>query len=228
MGNDARRRARIHRGRAPSRARARPRHHAAGLRLQHAWRRIARPPRSEVPQPRNATTPDAPDVEIIDCHGHIFPPPGEACGFPDVATQLRHQQRPMHVHGNQPYRRASDRAIVTDRPLWKADDPSMAGLALGHAERGALLHLPAVPVLCLGQLRLHRACRSPPHLPREHARPVRPRRGMTHGPVPRGCGPRRRARQPGASDAGGRCRRATRKSRKTRTRAGSRRVVVSA
>ena len=74
--------------------------------------------------------PDAPDFEIIDCHGHIFPPLGEACGFPDAATHLRHQQRAMHVHGNQPYRRASDHAIVTDRPLWKADDPSMAGRAL--------------------------------------------------------------------------------------------------
>jgi predicted TIM-barrel fold metal-dependent hydrolase len=36
----------------------------------------------------------------------------------------------MHVHGNQPYRRLRDHAIVTDRPLWKADDPSEAGRAL--------------------------------------------------------------------------------------------------
>jgi len=72
---------------------------------------------------------DAPDFEIIDCHGHIFPPLGEACGFPDAATHLLHQQRAMHVHGNQPYRRARDHALVTARPLWDAHDPTEAGRA---------------------------------------------------------------------------------------------------
>ena len=33
----------------------------------------------------------------------------------------------MHVHGNQPYRRLRDHAGVTERPLWRADDPSRGG-----------------------------------------------------------------------------------------------------
>ena len=72
---------------------------------------------------------EAPDFDVVDCHGHIFPPLAEACGFPDAATHLLHQQRAMHVHGNQPYRRARDHALVTERPLWNADDPSEAGRA---------------------------------------------------------------------------------------------------
>ena len=67
------------------------------------------------------------DFGIVDAHCHIFPPLAGACGFPDAATHLLHQQRSMHVHGNQPYRRASDGAIVTARPLWSKDDPSEAG-----------------------------------------------------------------------------------------------------
>jgi len=67
------------------------------------------------------------DYGIIDCHAHIFPPAATAAGFPDVATHLLHQQRSMHMHGNQPYRRSADRSIVTDRPLWDANDPSPAG-----------------------------------------------------------------------------------------------------
>jgi predicted TIM-barrel fold metal-dependent hydrolase len=67
------------------------------------------------------------DHPIIDIHAHVFPPAASAAGFPDAATHLLHQQRAMHVHGNQPYRRARDRAIVTERPLWDADDPSPAG-----------------------------------------------------------------------------------------------------
>ncbi|SMH28121.1 amidohydrolase family protein [Mesorhizobium australicum] len=67
------------------------------------------------------------DYGIIDCHAHIFPPAATAAGFPDVATHLLHQQRSMHMHGNQPYRRLRDRAIVTDRPLWDPNDPSPAG-----------------------------------------------------------------------------------------------------
>ncbi|MBI1777184.1 MAG: amidohydrolase [Proteobacteria bacterium] len=69
------------------------------------------------------------EYEIVDCHGHIFPPLAGACGFPDAATHLLHQQRAMHVHGNQPYRRRSDHAAVTQRDLWQADDPSEAGRA---------------------------------------------------------------------------------------------------
>lgn len=64
---------------------------------------------------------------IIDCHAHIFPPAATAAGFPDAETHLLHQQRSMHVHGNQPYRRQADRSIVAERPLWDPADPSPAG-----------------------------------------------------------------------------------------------------
>lgn len=64
---------------------------------------------------------------IVDIHCHIFPPLAGACGFPDAATHLLHQQRSMHVHGNQPYRRARDHALSTERPLWSPDDPSEKG-----------------------------------------------------------------------------------------------------
>jgi predicted TIM-barrel fold metal-dependent hydrolase len=67
------------------------------------------------------------DFEIVDCHAHIFPPLAGACGLPDAATHLVQQQRAMHVHGNQPYRRARDNAIVTERPLWDPNDCSEAG-----------------------------------------------------------------------------------------------------
>lgn len=67
------------------------------------------------------------DYGIVDCHAHIFPPAASAAGFPDEATHLLHQQRSMHVHGNQPYRRLRDHSIVTERPLWDANDPSPAG-----------------------------------------------------------------------------------------------------
>jgi predicted TIM-barrel fold metal-dependent hydrolase len=75
------------------------------------------------------------DFGIIDCHAHIFPPLAGACGFPDAATHLMHQQRAMHVHGNQPYRRTRDDAIVTERVLWNTDDPSEAGHARDVAFR---------------------------------------------------------------------------------------------
>lgn len=65
--------------------------------------------------------------KVIDCHAHIFPPAAGASGFPDAATHLLHQQRAMHLHGNQPYRRRRDDAIVTERPLWDANDPSPTG-----------------------------------------------------------------------------------------------------
>jgi predicted TIM-barrel fold metal-dependent hydrolase len=67
------------------------------------------------------------DFPLIDCHAHIFPPLAGACGFADAATHLLHQQRAMHEHGNQPYRRLRDDAIVTERALWAADDSSVAG-----------------------------------------------------------------------------------------------------
>ncbi|SED90561.1 Predicted metal-dependent hydrolase, TIM-barrel fold [Rhizobiales bacterium GAS188] len=75
------------------------------------------------------------DFGIVDAHAHIFPPLAGACGFADAATHLLHQQRAMHVHGNQPYRRASDHALVSERPLWNADDPSPAGRSLDVAFR---------------------------------------------------------------------------------------------
>ena len=70
-----------------------------------------------------------PDYPIIDCHGHIFPPLAEASGFSSAAEHLLHQQRAMHVHGNQPYRRLRDHAVVTTRDLWLADDHSEGGRA---------------------------------------------------------------------------------------------------
>jgi predicted TIM-barrel fold metal-dependent hydrolase len=67
------------------------------------------------------------DFAVVDGHAHIFPPLAGACGFADAATHLLHLQRAMHEHGNQPYRRQRDDTIVTDRPLWSADDSSEAG-----------------------------------------------------------------------------------------------------
>ena len=64
---------------------------------------------------------------VIDCHAHIFPPARGASGFADIESHRIHQQRAMHMHGNQPYRRLSDNAIVAERMLWDADDPSPAG-----------------------------------------------------------------------------------------------------
>ena len=64
---------------------------------------------------------------VIDCHAHIFPPAAGASGFADVASHRIHQQRAMHMHGNQPYRRLSDNSITTERMLWDPDDPSPAG-----------------------------------------------------------------------------------------------------
>jgi predicted TIM-barrel fold metal-dependent hydrolase len=81
-------------------------------------------PATEVEEPMT----DA-DVAVVDCHVHIFPPLAGASGFPTAADHLVHQQRAMHVHGNQPYRRLGDHAVVTERPLWAADDPSEAGRA---------------------------------------------------------------------------------------------------
>lgn len=68
-----------------------------------------------------------PDYPIIDCHAHIFPALASAGGFPTAADHLLHQQRAMHVHGNQPYRRLRDHGVVNTRDLWNADDHSEAG-----------------------------------------------------------------------------------------------------
>ena len=76
-----------------------------------------------------------PDFDIIDCHGHIFPPLAGACGFPSAADHLLQQQRAMHVHGNQPYRRLRDHALVGTRDLWNADDHSEAGRTQGSGFR---------------------------------------------------------------------------------------------
>ncbi|MBJ3786369.1 amidohydrolase family protein [Devosia sediminis] len=64
---------------------------------------------------------------IVDCHAHIFPAAASAAGFADAATHLLHQQRAMHMHGNQPYRRQSDQSLIAERPLWDVNDPSPAG-----------------------------------------------------------------------------------------------------
>jgi len=65
--------------------------------------------------------------KIVDCHGHIFPPLAEACGFPTADTHLMYQQRAMHLHSNQPVRRLRDHAAVSDSHLWSLDDPSENG-----------------------------------------------------------------------------------------------------
>jgi predicted TIM-barrel fold metal-dependent hydrolase len=69
------------------------------------------------------------ELEIVDGHCHIFPPLAGPCGFPDAATHLMYQQRAMHMHGNQPYRRQRDHQRVAKRALWSPDDPSPAGRA---------------------------------------------------------------------------------------------------
>lgn len=70
---------------------------------------------------------DTTALGVVDCHAHIFPPAGGASGFASVDLHRLHQQRAMHMHGNQPYRRLRDDAIITERMLWDADDPSPAG-----------------------------------------------------------------------------------------------------
>lgn len=68
-------------------------------------------------------------LKIVDCHGHIFPPLAEACGFESAELHLKFQQRAMHTHGNQPVRRKRDHQIVRERHLWNLDDASEAGRA---------------------------------------------------------------------------------------------------
>jgi predicted TIM-barrel fold metal-dependent hydrolase len=97
------------------------------------------------------------DFGIIDGHCHVFPPLAGASGFADVATHRLHQQRAMHVHGNQPYRRTRDNAVVTERMLWDPDDPSEQGRAtdvvfapdrngrIGWAKGGERYHVQFLP-----------------------------------------------------------------------------------
>ena len=65
--------------------------------------------------------------EIIDCHAHIFPPLGEACGHADAETHRNYLQWAMHTHGNQPIRRLRDHQIVTERHLWDPDAINWSG-----------------------------------------------------------------------------------------------------
>ncbi len=68
-------------------------------------------------------------TKIVDCHGHIFPPLAEAGGFKDAELHLLFQQRSMHGHSLQPVRRRRDHQVVTQKHLWKPDDPSETGRA---------------------------------------------------------------------------------------------------
>jgi predicted TIM-barrel fold metal-dependent hydrolase len=68
-------------------------------------------------------------LDVIDCHGHIFPPLGGACGFASAELHLAFQQRAIHLHVNQPVRRARDHAVVVERHLWDTGDPSERGRA---------------------------------------------------------------------------------------------------
>lgn len=68
-------------------------------------------------------------LNVIDCHGHIFPELIGASGFASPELHLLFQQRAMHLHGNQPVRRLRDHAVVAERHLWDAADDSEAGRA---------------------------------------------------------------------------------------------------
>jgi len=69
-------------------------------------------------------------LNVVDCHGHIFPDLRGACGFASADLHLRFQQRAMHLHGNQPVRRLRDHAVVDERHLWSPTDHSEAGRAV--------------------------------------------------------------------------------------------------
>lgn len=66
-------------------------------------------------------------MQIIDGHGHIFPPLAEPCGFASSGEHLLHLQWGMHTHGNQPVVRSRDDKIVSEKHLWDPDDPSESG-----------------------------------------------------------------------------------------------------
>ena len=66
-------------------------------------------------------------MRIVDCHGHIFPPLAEPCGFESREEHLLYLQWGMHTHNNQPVVRSRDGSVVAERHLWDPDDPSEAG-----------------------------------------------------------------------------------------------------
>ena len=70
-------------------------------------------------------------MRIIDCHGHIFPPLAEPCGFAGSEEHRLYLQWGMHTHRAQPVVRTRDGATVSERHLWNPDDPSEAGCVRG-------------------------------------------------------------------------------------------------
>ena len=64
---------------------------------------------------------------VVDCHGHVFPPLAEPCGFASRAEHLLYLQWGMHTHGSQPVVRSRDGKTITVRNLWDPDDPSESG-----------------------------------------------------------------------------------------------------
>ena len=70
-------------------------------------------------------------MRIVDCHGHVFPPLAEPCGFASSAEHLLYLQWGMHTHNNQPVVRTRDGRVVTEKHLWDPDDPSESGRVEG-------------------------------------------------------------------------------------------------
>ena len=66
-------------------------------------------------------------MKIIDSHVHVFPPLGEASGFPSVADHRMHLQRSAYSPV-QPVRKKRDRSIVTNQTLWDRVHPGPEGL----------------------------------------------------------------------------------------------------
>ena len=66
-------------------------------------------------------------MQIVDCHGHIFPPLAEPCGFASSAEHRLYLQWGMHTHRAQPVVRSRDGATISERHLWDSDDPSETG-----------------------------------------------------------------------------------------------------
>ena len=70
-------------------------------------------------------------MQIVDCHGHIFPPMAEASGFASRAEHLLYLQWGMHTHRNQPVVRSRDGKIVDELHLWDPSDPGESGRMAG-------------------------------------------------------------------------------------------------
>ncbi len=68
---------------------------------------------------------------IVDCHGHVFPPLAEACGFATTDEHLLYIQWGMHNHLNQPVVRSRAGTVVNDRHLWDAKNPTESGRVTG-------------------------------------------------------------------------------------------------